>query len=299
MIRIKRDVDEPRGLKTARKNHLKKAITAYETFGASSDEFKAVLKDGYNSIATKERLFLSQKKKCAWCERRARPSSNPVEHYRPKNGAWRHRRGKKPERIDCEHYWWLTWTWTNLLFSCGTCNDQGHKANYFPLVRGSKPIPHWIKPITQPFTPSAFETASERPLLLNPADLTVDPLDHIRWKPTIHSQSRPRDEWIWTPKGKTAEGKATILILKLDELSEDVGMHLKTSVLPSIEEIEKHLNATPKRKRDAQERWDKLLATTLAPESELSAATWCALEIWMPKKKRQENGLSEPRRPGS
>jgi uncharacterized protein (TIGR02646 family) len=299
MIRIKRDVDEPRELKTARENHLEKAIEAFEKCGASSDEFKAVLKDGYNSNATKERLYQDQKKKCAWCERKTPLSSNPVEHYRPKNRTWRHLRGHKRKRIDPEHYWWLTWTWSNLLFSCNTCNDQAHKANYFPLARRTQPMAHLAKPIPKPLTPSAFDTSLEQPLLLDPADLKVDPLDHIRWRPTIHSQLRPRDEWIWTPIGKSTRGKATIRILKLEEWSEDVAMHLKTSILPSIEEIEKHLSASPKRPKDARERWDKLLATTLAPESELSAATWCALKIWMPEKKRQENGLTKPRRPGT
>ncbi|HRI65662.1 MAG TPA: hypothetical protein PK156_15550 [Polyangium sp.] len=296
MIRIKRDCDEPRGLGTARKNHLSKAIAAIAQHGAHSKEFKDTL-DGYGSKATKERLYLAQKKKCAWCEQSCRFSSNPVDHYRPKDGAWRHLPDNKPETVDKEHYWWLTWTWTNLYFSCPTCNDQGHKANYFPLVKGTKPIPSPKYPIPNPPPSRIFDTSGEQPLLLDPADPNVDPLDHIQWIPNF--RHLPRAQWVWEPDPITVQGDATIRILKLKELADAVQDHLKKCVLPSIEEIEKHLGASPKRLKDARERWDKLLANTLAPESELSAATWCALEIWMPAKKRRENGLTEPRRPGS
>ncbi len=296
MIRIKRDIDEPRELKRTGKKRLEKALDAFENFGSSSKEFKDTLKEGYGTYATKERLYLAQQKKCAWCERRTDFSSNPVEHYRPKNSAKRHLPDEKPEIIDAEHYWWLAWTWTNLFFSCVRCNDQGHKGNYFPMKTGTKPVPHLSKPIARPLPPSAFDTSSEQPLLLDPAT-NIDPLDHIQWKAT--DESPPRELWIWTPDGLTEIGKATIRILKLEELSEEVGVHLKTCVLPSIEEIEKHFNAKPKRLKDARERWNKLLLNTLSPESKLSAATWCALEIWMPASKRSKNGLADPRRPGS
>lgn len=129
MIRIRRG-PEPASLATARNRQLSAAVKAYNQHGHGSKELSDKLV-GYKLRRVKQRLFLAQHKKCAWCEVRAQYSSSPVEHYRPKNGAHRHDRGEPP-RIDHGHYWWLTWTWENLLFSCTRCNDQGHKANFFP-----------------------------------------------------------------------------------------------------------------------------------------------------------------------
>jgi len=296
VIRIDRG-SEPDGLGRAGPNRLKKAVAAYELQGAPSKELAETL-DGYNTKATKTKLWLAQKKKCAWCERTTDRSSHPVEHYRPKNGAWRHLPKEKPEVVEHEYYWWLTWAWSNLLFSCVRCNDQGHKANYFPLAAGSSPLVVPARPLPRPIpAPSSFDVSTERPLLLNPLDRTIDPLDHLRWKPV--DCHWPRDAWIWSPEGLSDEGKATIRILRLEELGDDVGEHIKKCVLRPIVEIEKHLNATPKRLSDARERWDTLLLDTLSPESTLSAAAWCAIDILMPARNRSTHGLKAPPRPGS
>ena len=71
--------------------------------------------------------------KCAFCEDTLLNSPNHIEHYRPKN---------KNERIKkCyadTSYFWLSFSWDNLLLTCGSCNSskgtcfniQGTKANY-------------------------------------------------------------------------------------------------------------------------------------------------------------------------
>ena len=245
---------------------------------------------GYNPPAVKDVLFLAQHRKCSWCEIRTHYSSSPVEHYRPKAGAHRHDRGAPP-RIDHGHYWWLTWTWVNLLFSCPRCNDQGHKANFFPLATGSSPLATPSRPHRGPRGPRFFDTSSEQPLLLDPA--VDDPLDHMMWKPLQRALSR-RD-WKWSPSGLTERGTATIAILKLVELADLVEHHLRVAVLPSLEEVEGHLTAG--RRRAATRRWQTLLADTVAPSSPFAAATWCALEQWMPAAKRTQFGLSAPARP--
>ncbi len=296
MIRIKRSKDEPSALTNIRERQLKLAIQKHAHPGVHSEEFRNTL-IGYNERTIKETLYAAQHKKCAWCERKADFSSCPVEHYRPKKGSKRHFWNDSVAIVDDEHYWWLAWTWENLHFSCCRCNDQAHKGNYFPLLHGTKALTPPQKPLIYPLPNTAFDTSTERPLLLNPSDRSDNPLKHIRWLPT--DKNPPRETWIWTPRGRTESGKATIRILKLEELSEDVGVHLRTRILRPIEHIEEYLSARRKRLADAQKCWDKLLKDNLAPESELSAATWCALEIWMPAKKRRENGLREPRRPGS
>jgi uncharacterized protein (TIGR02646 family) len=289
MIRIDRG-GEPASLARVRARRLATAIQAYNAHGAGSPELTATLL-GYSLPAVKQALYLAQEKKCAWCERRRDYSSSPVEHFRPKDGAWRHGRGA-PSVVDRGHYWWLTWTWTNLLFACPRCNDSGHKSNYFPLAAGSAALAPPRRPYSGQSGPALFRTASERPLLIDPA--AEDPLDHITWRP-LQRQLERRD-WKWSPWGLTARGRATIEVLRLGEVADEVEHHLRTAVLPSLEEVEDHLEAG--RTASGIARWNTLLGDTLAPASPLSAATWCALELWMPAVKRRRWRLPSPRRPG-
>lgn len=291
MIRVHRS-NEPRGLVRARGHRLGDAIAAYEAHGAPSQELSDTLK-GYGSRATKKALFKAQFKKCAWCEIRQPFSSSPVEHYRPKDGAWRHLPGQA-RRVDDGHYWWLTWTWTNLFFACSRCNDQAHKANHFPRVPGTLPAPTPTRPVQVPPATPFFDVSQERPLLLDPADPAVDPLDHVVWQP--FDTKLARRLWKWVPRGLTDRGRATIAILRLDEFTDDVSDHLRVAVPPSIEETERHLQNG--RKADGVQRWQTLLGDVLAPDSQLSAATWFALERWMPASERAKHGLTDPPRLG-
>lgn len=289
MIRIDRG-PEPAALAAARSRRLDAAITAYNAHGAGSAELIATLA-GYKIPAVKKALYLAQEKKCAWCERRRDYSNSPVDHFRPKDGAWRHKRGT-PRQLERGHYWWLTWTWANLLFVCPRCNDAGHKANYFPLASGSAALAPPRRPYRGRPGPALFRTSSERPLLLDPA--TDDPLDHITWRPL---QTRlDRRDWKWSPWGLSKRGWETIDVLKLGEIADEIEHHLRTAVLPILEEIEAHFAA--RRAAAGTRRWKQLLADTLAPHSPMSAATWCALEIWMPAAKRRQWRLPAPPRPG-
>jgi hypothetical protein len=289
MIRIVRGA-EPAALARVRARRLPAAIRAYDARGAGAPELTATLV-GYGPPAVKKALYLAQEKKCAWCERRRDYSSSPVDHFRPKDGAWRHARGAA-SAIDRGHYWWLTWTWMNLLFVCPRCNDRGHKANYFPLAAGSTALALQRRPHQGVPGAAWFRTSSERPLLIDPA--VEDPLDHITWRPL--QRALDRRDWKWSPWGLTARGQATIDVLRLGEIADEVEHHLRTAVLPSLEEVEEHCSAS--RKAAGAARWRTLLSDTLAPASPLSAATWCALEIWMPSARRRRWQLSTPRRPG-
>jgi hypothetical protein len=288
MIRINRG-PEPPELASARRARLAAAVKAYNRQGPGSRELINLL-DGYNARAIKDALYQAQHKKCAWCERRQSYSSSPVEHYRPKAGAARHDRGT-PAQVDHGHYWWLTWTWANLLFSCPRCNDQGHKGNFFPLAPGSPPLRPPKHPHRGRRDARFFDSSGELPLLLDPA--TDDPLDHIVWKPL--QRALERRDWKWMPSGLTPRGTATIAILRLAELADELEHYLRLAVLPSLEEIEAHIAA--ERSHEAAARWQALLADTLAPSSPLAAASWCALEVWMPAARRTQLGLNAPVRP--
>jgi hypothetical protein len=288
MIRFVRSA-EPPALTSARRRRLLAACAAYDAHSAPSTELSDCL-DGYNGKPVKLALYRVQRKKCAWCERVCDFSSSPVEHYRPKNGAWRHLPHQERKRSDLGHYWWLTWTWENLLFSCARCNDRGHKANYFPLEVGSSACSPPPRPVGASCPPACFDLSSERPMLLDPA---IDSfLDHVRWVPS--NTRAPRRLWTWSPSPRTPRGAATIAILKLAELADDVNAHLADSVLPSIEEVEQHLEGG--RRRQAARRWEALIKI-LDPEKPLTAATWCALERWMTLDQRRRHGLADPKRP--
>jgi uncharacterized protein (TIGR02646 family) len=259
LIRVRRSL-EPLALVEVR---TKKLVGCAEKAQPDSGDLK-----GYDANGVKRLLFRDQHKKCAWCERRQDFSSSPIEHYRPKKGAFRNLPGED-RQISNVHYWWLTWTWENLLFACTRCNDAAHKGNYFPLEPGSveaKP------PDGQIPDADINSVREERPLLLNPAEDSF--LRHVEWIPGNTHQARRN--WTWTPRGLTARGEATIAILKLGELADELAHHLR-SVLNLVEEAEQHLCAS--RTVEAKDTWRKVISY-LGPEYDFTAATWCALNRW-------------------
>lgn len=77
-----------------------------------------------------DKLYESHHGKCCYCERkRDRKRDMDVEHFRPK--------GKIENVEDHEGYWWLIYSWDNLLWSCKTCN-QKYKGTKFTLLRDGR-----------------------------------------------------------------------------------------------------------------------------------------------------------------
>lgn len=264
MIRVQRGT-EPRTLPGIRRRRLKKAI---QDWNASQD----LALTGYDAPTVKKALYLAQYKKCAWCERRADYSSSPVEHYRPKNGAWRHERGQ-PAQVDPDHYWWLAWTWENLLFSCPRCNDQGHKANFFQVGTA---VAAPTRPLPQPpnYNTPIISTQQENPYFLDPADPAVDPQDQLWWKPV--DDSLPPEQWIWSPHWKDDHGRITADNLRLLELADEVQEHIKTRILDRAATIQHFLNQNDLSM--AQARWDTLIADHLTnPHADFRGPTYQAL----------------------
>jgi hypothetical protein len=56
-------------------------------------------------------------------------------------------------------------------------------------------------------------------------------------------------------------------------------------------------HATAGRSAEATARRQRLIADTLTASSPLAAATWCALEVWMPAARCTQLGLSTAARP--
>ena len=75
-------------------------------------------------------LHESQHGKCCYCERkRDQKRDSDVEHFRPKT--------KVEDAENHQGYWWLAYSWGNLLIACKTCNEE-YKKSKFPLMSGSK-----------------------------------------------------------------------------------------------------------------------------------------------------------------
>ena len=98
----------------------------------------------------KEFLYESQCRKCCYCERKLPKGETDVEHFRPKGEV------KKTEKKH-QGYWWLVYSWENLLIACRTCNRK--KGTKFPLKDGKK----------RAYTKDS-DLDQEEPFLINPLE---------------------------------------------------------------------------------------------------------------------------------
>lgn len=127
-------------------------------------------------------------KKCAYCETRAVRFSYHAEHYRPKGAVTFAVEVKKKRRLrtatcvddkgtTVPHpgYFWLAYSWKNLLPSCAFCNASKGKKTQFPVTG------KYAGPFVAAGTPLPDETqldALEEPLLLH-ACRGDDPRRHL------------------------------------------------------------------------------------------------------------------------
>jgi hypothetical protein len=140
--------------------------------------------DGYQ--IARPALYGMQRGKCCYCERVPEEKWQDTEHFRPK-----------------VFYWWLAWTWENLLFSCKNCNTP--KLTRFPLRTQVCLQPYLTSP-----TYGDQPSGTEQPLLINPADPGENPLQHIQFRPDGYGGWRP-----WPRKG-SRRGAEMIRSCELD-----------------------------------------------------------------------------------
>lgn len=123
--------------------------------------------------------------KCGYCETEIKiPTGGIVDRYRPYNGV----RDKNDYHQDL--YWWLTFDWENLIYSCKECSQ--YKANYFP-IKGQRAFK------------DKDDLSKENRLLLNPCE--DDPEKHLHYDKMGYIYS------------DTDEGNQTIELLRLDRTS--------------------------------------------------------------------------------
>lgn len=185
MIRVQRG-NEPADLAAARTERLPRAFAAH----ASGTLTRAHLL-GYEVV--KPQLWRAQHHKCAYCESPVHCSYEDVEHFRPK-----HRVRRETGEEEQDGYWWLTWTWSNLLFGCPLCN-RSYKRTLFPLL-----------PESVPLEVGEAAPGGERPLFVDPADPQhPDPIDLIRYVPV-------KGRWQPTGRDGNERGRAIVRLLGLD-----------------------------------------------------------------------------------
>lgn len=74
-----------------------------------------------------------QGNKCCFCEKPV--ATADIEHFRPKS-AWQQAKGVAPQKPG---YFWLAYSWSNMLIACGDCNSKTNKGNLFP-VNGARAV---------------------------------------------------------------------------------------------------------------------------------------------------------------
>jgi uncharacterized protein (TIGR02646 family) len=181
----------PAALVRAGKRHVRALCAAYD---ADSDLYRSgkrkmkVLKSVYASKAVKAALRACHHSKCCYCETVINEpyADSHVEHWRPKLSS----RQVRNQKSNSPGYYWLAYSWENLLLSCAFCN-RNNKRDLFPL-----------KDPTARALNHAMSIQRETPAILKP-DGDMDPRDHITF-----NGARP----VW----RTSLGRKTIEILGLD-----------------------------------------------------------------------------------
>jgi uncharacterized protein (TIGR02646 family) len=252
VIRIDRGA-EPGGLSSIRMEELARVGVIAASRWPTGDD----IADRY--VAVRDHLRERQFGKCAYCEWHEQPKRNDLEHYRPKS-----------------RYWWLAWTWENLLFACRNCNQPPAKGDQFPLEHGSRELGTHEQP-----------PGEERPLLLDPA--SEDPIAHIQFVPERH-KGHPR--WVPRARNGSERGLETIRVLRLDDAENLLTVyqeHVRNLIEPARQVIVEALVSGDEAR--VRETWKREVCRLLSPTMPLVGLSRDALDHFFPLPVRQRWGL--------
>lgn len=179
MRKINKDfTDIPESLKPTTTSFFPKGIYPEESSATHSKRMSIINTSNYpsNNSATDKRYKtddIIQKlndiyhKKCAFCEQRVEQTH--VEHYRPKKG-YIHKNGQQHNG-----YYWLSFSWDNLLIACPNCNSK--KGTHFDILGTRATFVNNEFNITNINSLSSTYDLLELPLMINPEK--EDPESHI------------------------------------------------------------------------------------------------------------------------
>ncbi len=253
MIRIHRG-HEPPALTSVRDDQLPILERLARIRPIQSEEIT-----GYDVV--KDELWKRQHYKCAYCEFVEQDKRNDVEHFRPKTKA-----DRAPGSQETYGYWWLAFTWDNLLFVCRNCNQLPHKGIRFPLDRGSTALVEKQVP-----------PGNERPLLLDPS--VDDGVKHIEFKLTTHGTAQ---HWMPVARGGDKRGAESIRVCGLDRpgLLPLYTRHVNQNVWPEVEQIQHALRTATG--LTVQERYRRTSLRLLLPMAEFVGLSFDALRHFVP-----------------
>jgi len=103
----------------------------------------------YKPTKVKTALDEIYHRKCAYCEKSLKDADRHVEHYRPK-----------------VPYFWLAFSWDNLLIACKKCNEL--KSNHFTKYLEGTQLQYNNETLKTAQSQITAYNAIEKPLILNP-----------------------------------------------------------------------------------------------------------------------------------
>ena len=252
MIRIDRG-DEPDHLKAIRDRHLKRLRKWIEDEGQYPPSKQI---HGYSEV--RDDLYQVQSGKCCYCEKEIEPTYEPVDHYRPKAGA-----SRGPGCSEEFGYWWLAYTWENLVYSCSQCN--GTKSIRFPLDHGSVTLDPQVE---EP------PNGREQPLLIDP--MAESGVRHIEFILEVRGTG---EFWIPQPRNGSPKGKWTIDCCGLDRdgLLTRYKRHVERNVLPEVQKIKVAITDAHTRPKALLREFKRVGTMLLNPEQQFVALSYDAL----------------------
>lgn len=266
MIRVHRPPHEPRELALERHKHLEGAsrlpgaagpLHTHAQPGRTGTVHQPTHlvpgKDLTGYEVARPTLFVAQHFKCAYCETCSEEKWQDTEHFRPKAS-----------------YWWLTWTWENLLFACKHCNTA--KGAQFPLRSATC------------LQPKEHPPGGERPLLVDPADPCTDPMAHIVFAP-VNGQWRP------LARAGSRHGATMIGVLGLDRGTlRDLYKGHAQRFEDAIRCIQKAMS--DRQLEQVQQVWKDVCGRWLSADAPFAALSHDILAYTFPKVRRDQFGLT-------
>jgi hypothetical protein len=191
----------------------RKAVEEYEMNETPSEETEAIWR------AHKKWLLRNKfNNKCAYCEKNLADIPKDAEHWRPKRKITGPKAGAHPG------YFWLAYSWRNLLPACSMCNSYEGKKNQFPvsndyvfrrrltdaeleqLICRSEAIPSSTEAGAWYLGAEDLDVL-EHPLLLHP---------YVDEDPTVHLEFRPNG--FVRPRTKKGEWSIKVFDLNREDL---------------------------------------------------------------------------------
>jgi len=140
MIKIEKDfLDVPKILTSENRQNAFNANVLSSSYSDSKNLYKVG--------SVQKKLNELYHLKCGYCEKPLLDTPKHIEHYRPKKS-----------------YYWLAYSWDNLLLSCGECNSS--KGDRFEVDH--KKIIYSNEPFSQIHTLGNHYDTMEIPLIINP-----------------------------------------------------------------------------------------------------------------------------------